>query len=490
MNSFEIIGSGISLDVANGSKLTTEFVATTFNESAVFAGSYSYPITFPFTAKNIDFFEHAHHLENRSARQAKEIVIVLFGMAWKTAKLEYSITRKGFEGTLKVDNGAVADWMRDVALPNVFSSDNDGKLVHTSIDIGSNATETQAHILGSIANINGYVWPTYLNSNAEGILKSGDAALINDFNNMTSLVDNRLYSPHFFHTWIIQKICNWMGYKAVGSYLDDQFIQSLVIFNTGLRTGADWKNQKKINPAEHLPNVKIAEYFKIIRNDHRVMIYFDSLTKIAHFELCNVLLEADNRLDLRNAIHYDSLEIQSQNENAFKLITKIDDNDELYKNVQYEKSVSVGYDFTNIKDLPLGIGRLHTSTGLALKGAVNVTIPAVQQISNIYSESYNVEDFEAVYNGGNVISKNIFALRMMSYKGLQGLGAGNHLVPFCTGNDKGNNGLIYTNSLDQGGASGFINQYTLQYYRFYCASEQVNIVVQMNAIDFFNIHPL
>lgn len=491
MNSFEILGNGQSLDVAVASKLTTEFVATTFNEDSVFAGSYSYPITFPLTAKNIAFFEHSHHLENRGARKSREVVIVLFGIPWKNAVLDYRVTRQGYEGTLKVDNGAVAEWMRSVTLPKVFSSENSGKLTHRSIVLGNDDQEVEDHILNAIHLNSGYVWPTYLNSNAEGVLKSGDAALINDFDNMTALSDTKLYSPWFGHVWLLRKICAWMGYEAVGSYLEDQFFQSLLIYNNGLRTGVDWKAQKKINPAEHLPNITIAEYFKIIRNDHRVMIYFDSLTKMAHFELSQTLLHSESRLNLCDSIHYDSLIIGNVNSQSFKLITKIDEQDELYSNVSYEKSVMVGYDFTTWKELALGIGRLFMSSGITLKSIVGVILPAVQQLANIYSSSYNIPEYEGVYNGGNELSKNNFVVRMMSYKGLQAIGSSSsHKVPFCTGNDLGNGSVRYSNSLDHGGSTGLVNQYTLQYYRFFCSSEQVEVVVQLNILDFFQMHPL
>lgn len=490
MTPFEIIGNGISLDVAKDSKLTTEFVATTFNESAVLAGSYTYPIVFPFTAKNIEFFEHSEHLENRSARKTREVMIVFFGVPWKTAVVDYTISREGYEATLKVDNGAVAGWMRDLSIARVFSSDNKGKLTHQSLPLGNATTSVEQYILDSVTNGEGYVWPTYLNSNMTGELLTGDDALINDFNNMTAVADTKLYSPWFFHTWIIRRLCEYMGYRAVGSYLDDAFIGSLIVYNTGARTGADWKEQKKINPAEHMPDMSIGEYIKIIRNDHRVMIYFDSLTKTAHFDLCTTLLESESRLNLCDAIHYDSLKIQKANDKAFKLLTKIDDNDELYVNVSYEKSIMVGYDFDNWKELQLGIGRLQMADALAVKGSVNALLPAVSQLGNIYSSSYNTDDYQQVYNGGNELSKNAFALRMMSYKGLQGLGTGSHRVPFCTGDDRGNGGVVYTNTMDQGGAKGWINKYTIQYYRFYCSSELVEVSVQMNGVDFFALQPL
>ena len=492
MTSFEIIGNGISLDVANGSKLTTEFVATTFNDNSIFSGSYTYPLTFPFTAKNVDYFEHSHHLENRSARKSREVIIVLFGMSWKKAKLEYSVKGDGYEGVLTVDNGAIANWMRDTKIGEVFTSNTEGKLTYRSISLGSTVGAAIDNILFSnyLSNSYGYRWPVVVNPIATGeeVELPGELANINDFNNLTVIHDDRLYCPMIHLDWLIKEICSWLGYKAQGSYLDDEFIKSLLIYNTGMRTGADWKSIRKINIAQHLPDISVSDFIKAIRNDHRVMIYFDSMTGIVHFEKSSQVLNSNETEDLRSAIHSGSIEIEPMVENAYKMINPVDDGDELYQTVPYEKSVLLGYDLTDWKEVPMTFGKPYMQTS-TFKTIPNVTTPYARQTANIYSDSYS--DNEMVYNSGNVYNMNPFSCRLLSFKGVVVVRESpNYRIPFATSDKKGNLGAQYTYSLEQGGSGGLLNNFSMSFYRFYCLTEQVKFKCEVSISQFFNLNPL
>lgn len=489
--SFEIIGDGITLDVADSAKLVIEFVATTFNDSNLLAGSYSYPVTFPFTPKNVGYFNHSQHLENREARVRRNVIIRLFGIAWKNAVLEYDISSKGYEGSLTIDNGAVASQLRDKKISDVFTKNEKGKITFSSIDLGIDATQVTSHMLDSNLPEYGryFCWPTFINPMITG--ENNDlveTAKVNDFNNMAEVIDAQFYSPMFNHVWILKEVCNWLGFSAEGSYLDDPFIGSMVIYNTGTRTGEDWKVQKKVRPAQHLPGISISDYIKAIRNDHRAMVYFDALTKTAHFELSSVILESNNRLDLGNRQVEDSLSIKRQSESSFRLITKTDDSDELYKELQFEKSVIVGYDLENSKEQELFIGKPFMRKGM-LYNLPDVRVPVVKQTGNVYSDSYR--ENQGIYNGANVFNKNSYAIRFLSYKGIQNIDpAGEFNIPYATSDHYGNLGLRYTQSLDQGGASGLINQFTLPYYQFYCLSEQVTFMAEMDVMQFFSVQPL
>lgn len=492
MDSFEIIDNGVSLDVANGSKLVTEFIAATFNDTAILAGSHTYPLSFPFTAKNVNYFEHSHHLENRLARKSREVIIVLLGVSWKKAKLEYSIKGNSYEGILTVDNGTVANWMRDTKISEVFTSNNDGKLMYKSINLGNTPGDVFDNILFSnyLSNSYGYRWPLVVNPLATGteIELPGELAYINDFSNLITVTDEKLYCPMLHLVWLIKELCAWLGFKAEGSYLNDEFIKSLLIYNTGMRTGADWKSIRKINIAQHLPEISVADFIKAIRNDHRVMIYFDSMTGIAHFEKADSVLYSTNREDLRDAIHYGSIEIEPMVENAFKLINPIDDSDELYQTVPYEKSVLLGYDLTNWKEVPMTFGKTFMQTS-TFKTILNVTTPYARQIANIYSESY--AENEMVYNSGNMYSMNPFSCRLLSYKGVISIRTTpSYRIPFATSETKGNQGIQYTYSLEQGSSGGILNNFSMDFYRFYCLTEQVKFKCEVSVAQFFNLNPL
>lgn len=491
MNSFQIIGDSQSLDVVTGSKLVTEFVANTFNDASVFAGSYSYPISFPFTAKNIAFFGHAHHLENRQSRGSKEVTVVLFGLTWKQAKLDYSIKGNVYSGNLKIDSGSVATSMRDMKLVDIFTSQNNGMLTYKSIALG----ETQGEVVDNMLSypaMSSHCWPTVVNPFFTGVelLKTQDNYYINHFANMSAVENTRLFTPMLNWVWLIKEVCNWLGYTAQGSYLDDPFINSLIVYNTGARTGLDWKESKEIKIAQHLPDLTISELMKALRNDHRVIIYFDSLTKVVRFEKSGITLAGLDRVDLKKGIHQGSIEIDPISDTAYKLITKVDDTDQLYSTSPYEKSVLVGYNTSQWKELPLSIGTVFMQKNEHFTIA-NFATPYAYQIGNVYSEQYNTEDNKQIYNGGNVISKNPFALRLLSYKGLQVVRESpRYRIPFASSNRLGPGTISYNQTLDHGGAGGLLYTYSLPWYRFICLSEKVSLKSEMSVTQFFNLNPL
>lgn len=492
MKSFEIIADGVSLDVESGSKLSAEFVCTTFNDSSVFAGSFSYPISFPTTPKNIAFFEHSHHLENRAGRKKREVLVVLFGLPWKKADLEYSIRGNVYSGHLKIDNGKVADWMRDTKLVDVFSSENNNKRAYKTIALGEDSTEVVDSMLSHNRSElgKGYCWPLLVNPffTGEELDASSDLYYINHFNNMAEVADTRLYTPMLYWTWVIKEVCAWLGFKASGDYLEDSFVQSLVIYNNGARTGLDWKNNGDIKIAQHLPDVSISELFKAIRNDHRVLIHFDSQSNVVSFQKSNAVLGGTDRQDLKSMIHRGSLEIDPLQDTAYKLVVKIDDADELYNATPYEKSVMIGYDLSRWKELPMSIGKVFMQSASHF-GIANVITPYAWQIGNVYSESF--AENEQIYNGGNVLSKNPFSLRLLSYKGLQNIRTSPaYTIPFATSEKEGNLGQSYAQSLDHGGSGGLVYNYSLPWYRYFCLSEKVTLKCDMTVTQFFNLDPL
>jgi len=281
-----------------------------------------------------------------------------------------------------------------------------------------------------------------------------------------------------------------LGYTAQGSYLDDPFIKSLIVYNTGARTGLDWKESKEIKIAQHLPEMTISELMKAIRNDHRVIIYFDSLTKVVQFEKSSIALGGLERVDLKKGIHQGSIDIEPMNDTSYKLINKIDETDQLYSTVPYEKSVLVGYNTSQWKEIPLSIGTVFMQKEEHYS-IPNFATPYAYQIGNVYSEEYNTEDNKQIYNGGNVISKNPFVLRLLSYKGLQVVRESpRYRIPFASSDKRGPGNISYSQTLDHGGTGGLLYTYSLPWYRFICLSEKVSLKAEMSVTQFFNLNPL
>lgn len=501
MASFAIItDQGVVLDVAPDSKLTVEFVATTFNDETTLAGSFSYPVVFPFTPKNDVVFTNGRYLENRSGRKPFDVNISFFGMSWKRAKLSYDVSSKGYEGVVVVDNSIVADQMRKISIAEVFTVSNNGKFSsYKNIPIGFNEQDVAVNIALSNLHVGRlpYCFPTYINAMQTGTLKvtsSGetdiDNAIINNFDSsVVSILREGMYSPFFYLTYVIKEVCGFLGFIPVGNYLEDDFIKSLIIDNTGCRSGADLLESGLLHPAQHLPVVSIADFFKSLRNDHKVMIYFDSQTRKIHFDKCSQVIASLDRLDITNQQLKNSLLIKRQTISAYNLVTKIDDGDELYQYLPYEKSVKVGTRET-AKDIQMSIGRpfmrQHT-----LKGIENLRCMIKQQIGNLYGDAYKGDEYKPAYNIDREYCKNSFAMRLLSFKGFQLVRQDpEYFIPYATSTHEGNLNTVYDHSLALGGQEGLINQYTLPWYVFYCVSEQVELRAKFDLLSFMAINPL
>ncbi|MGJ1366272.1 hypothetical protein [Sphingobacterium spiritivorum] len=487
MRSFEIIGNGIALDVSDNSNLTVEFISTVFNEDRLFAGSYSYPILFPFTDKNKTFFEQSHFLENRLARKEREVTINLFGMSWKKATVTYKIVSEGYEASLMVDNGSIADALRERSIASVFTETNNGKFVaHLPIRLGANVWEIYAKIkeYNRSVGTSPMVFPTFRSPMITGELLEDNHAFVNYFMNADWIAIGYKYSPFFYHTWVIREVCKWLGFEAKGSYLEDPFIKTLIIYNTGFRMGQDILFDEKIYPAQHLPDISVADYFKVIRNDHRVFIYFDSLTRTAYFEKSADVLASKESLDVTGSIVAGSFGINGQTTTGYKLTSRIDEADELYETYSYVKAVSVGLSETP-KDIPMGAGIPFMWKG-TYQNVANIRMPYTMQQGNFYGP---LEQFEAVKNKENTYGRNPFALRFLSWKGQKDIAG--MTMGSSTSDDIGvQENITYNQSLSPSGDKGIVSQYCLSHYDFICTSEKVEFKAELDVCQFSNLNPL
>src|SRR5690606_12077688 len=250
------------------------------------------------------------------------------------------------------------------------------------------------------------------------------------------------YTPFFYVSWVIREVCKFLGYEATGSFLDDDFVRSLIIYNNGV-VRKSLLQQREIYPAQHLPSLSISNFFKALRNDMKCAIYFDSLTRTAHFETAQQMLRTRPErdvVDLSARIEHGSIKIHHNEVSGYMLKSKIDDADGLYEVRPYVKSYLVG-DLEKAKSVDMAIGSLFMREDSKYYGTINVRLPHVQQICNVYDDDYDYVD--GVYNPPSTYNKNEFELRFLSYKGtfskLNYLGRMMR-VPYATSDSKDING--------------------------------------------------
>src|SRR5690606_15551927 len=118
---FAIKYGSIFFDIEDGSHLTVEWYSTVFNESEIFRGSYSYAVDMKWTEKNLVALGFPNFISNRLARKTVDVSILLFGATWKSAKMDVQVSDQQITGTLLIDNGIIAEAIRENTLVDMFS---------------------------------------------------------------------------------------------------------------------------------------------------------------------------------------------------------------------------------------------------------------------------------------------------------------------------------------------------------------------------------
>ncbi|HWK58746.1 MAG TPA: hypothetical protein VNQ80_15490 [Parapedobacter sp.] len=501
---FAIRYGDVTLDVAEGSRLTVEWMSVLFNEDSLFAGSYSYPILFPLTPTNKAVFTNAHVLENRGARRKLQVLVQLYGQSWKRGMLAFDVTANGYEGDLQIDSGTVAEWMRERSLASVFTISNNGKFAkHIPVKVSSTEPERKAKILDSCENPGKYPWVFFPMRNE---LRTGDLEalpsddppdskrywFVNEWGGgfFTPQV-NRLFCPFFYLTWVIGEVCKWMGFEATGSFLTHPEVRTWVIYNTGMIGGAEFNNGSlELYPARHLPGMSVAAFLKALRNDLKVAIYFDSHTRKARFDLPDDVLSRTDAVDVSASIEAGTMRIKRNAVDGYRLRTMVDDGDECYTLHPYVRDYTIGLSETpRAQDLQTGTLFMYRGP-MYLNATAEHRMPWARQTANIYDEAYRETE---AYNQPDTYGRNDFKLRLIAYKGMVPWGAlGNSgMIPYATCDNL--NELeepAYDYSMQPGGASGWLSKFCLTWYEMLCSTEPLDFIARLDVATFMRLSPL
>jgi len=488
------------LDVEEGQMLTVEWVSSFFNENNIFAGSYTYPVLLSYTDKNKAILQHGQLLENRSSRRRVPVNIQLFGQSWKRGEMSYDVTPRGFEATITIDVGVVAEWMRERTIASVFTITNNGKFVKY-IDLPGRGTETanKAMVRDSQISAPGempFVFAPLRNDMATGEMIGDETApypmwLVNpnvhSANDYTG--DGTLWTPFFYLHWVIREVCDFLGFTAMGSFMDDPEVARWVVYNNGIFHSDEFKKTTfAIQPAKHLPMVSISDFLKILRGDYQVRIYFDSQTREAHFIHANDLLQTPSTVDLSGALIADTLQIKHNPVRGYELTTKIDDSDEIFSIFPYTRAFTIGLsDTPKTHELRSALTWMYHGP---LSGGRIIRCPWVRQQPNLYGTRF--QDNPA-YNPEGTYGKNSFGFRVLAYRGVVNnteTFTGN-MFPYLTSDIKNGNGVDeYSASVSPGGDEGYLNRYCVDWYNMLCASEQLDFRAKIGMRHFLNMSPL
>lgn len=488
------------LDLVDDTVLTVEWYSTLFNENEVFRGSYSYAVDLKLSDKNKALLGMPHLLENRLSRQKIEVSVWLYGHTWKNATYDYEVLSDRLSGNLLIDNAIIADWLRDTSLPDVFSYYDGTKISYHSIDIGSNVTERTAylnHTATSGPGVYPMAFPGLYNYGWDGQYKRwGNIPGVNVYfseteNSFKILNLNLFFCPMFYLTWLIKEVCSKMGFEAVGTFMEHPEVKRWIIYNTSYYTGVEM-NQSEfvIIPSRHLPKITIGSLFKILRNDLKLGIYFDSLTKIAHFNLPNTILETIESIDLSVNQVRNSLKIKDSIPKKLKVKTAKDDSDNTYQYIDTIDSMTLGKGSSE-PPVELSIDAPIMHRPMSQSGVNFYRWPMVEQIVNLYDNYYADTD---MYNKTGEISKNTFSFRLLSYRGLESYDSSNlaRKTSYATSDNRNGLGGIDPAiiSTDPGNTGSWLRKLCEPFYRMLHISEQIEVDTYVGIDSFSKLSPL
>lgn len=493
------------LELADGENPVIRWVATTFNNSEDLLGSKSV-LSFEFaeTPGNHARLSYANQLAARLKRTDIEVTIWLFDMPWKRCMVSLSLKNGRITGFAKIDNGEFATIIKERDLAQIFVKTSNGVFVdHDWIFVGNSNPSTVAAVVDSLTpGAAPYTFYPYINtalfgdySGEEGQQQWTQPRIINrweagGFQVGTILPEDlksHWYTPSLYLTWVIKKVCAYLGYEATGDVFEDEFIISLVIDNNSVYSETEVFSPDgfKIAPARHLPKIKLNEFFKHLREQFKIIYYFNSDTKKAHFVLSDTVLADDERIEI-NVERFKPTAAKTE-ETGYELIQGIDDKDELFKVIPYVKSFFIGDDRVAKKvELPISTCFMRKEQNPDHPGSPVWRIPMKKQLGNAYSDraidsqAHNPVDY----------GRNDFGLRLLSYRGMMADGNGN-FYPYATSDGLDVAGEIsICPSLWLGGESGILERYQRSWYAFYLMTELVELVAYLPNIVLRRMSPL
>lgn len=476
------------LDIVDPEAVVTRWVSTAFNDPDKLLGSGS-ELSFELadTDANAARLGFANQLANRLARKDIEVTIWLFDMPWKRCLFSFNLKDGKISGHTRIDNAEFSDVIKEKTLPQVFIKTLDGAFLdHDWIFVGSTADDTVAAIVDSLTpGVAPYAFYPHINTDIFGEYSGPDGEqqwtqprVINRWQSGGFLIGSTVpeeikshwYSPSLYLTWVIKKVCTFLGYEAVGDFFEDPDIISLVIDNNSVYNMTDVFAETgwKIAPARHLPDLKITEFFKKIREEWRVIYYFDSDTRQAHFALSETVLNSPERIDLEGCIEKGRPTTTKTNETGFELVQGIDEDDELFKILPYIKSYFIGGDRVQKKiEVPVATCFMRREVNADHLALGTWRLPIKKQLGNAYSD----KALDSAAHNPVDYGRNKFAFKILSYRGMMADSLGN-AYPYATSDGLAPDGVTeICKSLWLGGTNGILENYQRHWSTFLIRTE-------------------
>jgi hypothetical protein len=441
--------AGLSLQLPADQRLTVEINSTIFDTDDIIRGSYSYPFKFGLNENNCRFIADGHLPE--VALQPEMRVAVSAGPHSFFATLTYKTSGIEADAALLIDLGEITDQIRNTSLREFVTE----TLVISTLELG--AKPTFQKLAEAEPNTYPVVFPPFFNSDqVEKDWKPLDSSG-NEIGSYARPVLHNLYYPDLdmytgtllghgdvifvpmvYTCWLVQHICQKLGFAAQGTLFTDPVLSRLILFNTQSIAGLDPQTgEYLVKVGLHLGDDTIATFFKALRAYLGLSIEVDVTAKKVVFNTYRSLRKTREMVNISAELVPGSQGVDQGIDGGYVVNTYVDDADK-YLNASIDSQTDDQFFFvrkeiaksnsfttgTKERQVSLEIGttamRMHDG-----RNSSRWLLPTVQQEGNNADPFFERSGSYSPYENKNELDKsvpeppNAWGLRMLIYWGMQ-----------------------------------------------------------------------
>ncbi|AYQ31368.1 hypothetical protein [Runella sp. SP2] len=280
-------------------------------------GSWSYSFRFRLTPINMAFMGHKHRLE-ASSFTGIDVTVSIDGIPWGPAVLNFRITDSYADAFLVFDSGEIASLLSTKNLSDVFSGLSfvlcpSPELLPTAMlkttnpetspwpfvffpVYNSEFTDAKAEKTDEL-NTDGFRHNPIVNEyTGAGFIGDFSHVMVAGYQKVNTYGNGVV--PYFYLCWIIERVCAFLGYDPVGSWLQDPGVKRLVMYNNVSINVAPLGIATSVQPQYHVWKMTLGDFFKLLRTDCGIGVFFSKLNKQVVFRSFVEISTQNPTLDL------------------------------------------------------------------------------------------------------------------------------------------------------------------------------------------------
>lgn len=469
---------GQYLQMYPDSTLENELNSWLLSEDDSLPGSYTVPFRFPIEG-NESFIQHKHRPE-AGAFAGIEVSLSMDGLPLGAASLGFRTSGTAADGFLKFDAGSVAvklrsKYLHDVVLDDTYTLCRDpADLPAAMLTTTNPATNPYPFVFFPVRNET-FTDPDYEEKNA--FITYSHSQYINPFShifdsNGSFFVDTQQsigypVVPFFYFKWLLEKVCAYLGYTPEGSWLQNEGIKALVLYNeVALDTTPGFFKTCRVSAKYHVWNMKLGDFFRYIRDDMGVGVFFDNYSQRIFFYPYVELAANPTVVDLSDSL-LEGYTAEPVNSAGLSINFPKDNTDDHNKEQSAIEAYIIGEGETSV-DLTIGtLPMMITEAGLFSQ---KMLVPVTKRQGT---------SLDARYKGMGIYSiefppRNAPDPKLLMYLGMQP-GFGGQLYPY--GSSINRNCLqekVGAFSLLPNVPDSLFHQYVRPYYEFKAFSKRIS----------------